>query len=173
MKYAIMYCSKTGNTRQLAEAIYEAFPEKETRIEAVSEKQISVSEPVILVGFWVDKGTCPSEIQALLQTLHGKQVALFGTAGFGASSTYFAAIAARVQAFLPEDNRLLGSYLCQGKMPTTVRDRYAAQLAETPGDAHLQGLLENFDHARTHPDESDLQAAKEFAKRILKQTTSL
>ena len=41
MKYAIMYCSKTGNTRQLAEAIYEAFPEKETRIEAVSEKQIS------------------------------------------------------------------------------------------------------------------------------------
>ena len=70
MKYAIMYCSKTGNTRQLAEAIYEAFPEKETRIEAVSEKQISVSEPVILVGFWVILPRMPCGQESKPQRLH-------------------------------------------------------------------------------------------------------
>ena len=69
---------------------------------------------------------------AFLHTLHGKNVVLFGTAGFGLSESYFASLGDRFKAELPADSRVVDAWFCPGKMPPAVRERYEAQLAEQP-----------------------------------------
>ena len=55
---------------------------------------------------------------------------------------------------LPSGNTLLGYYLCQGKMPHSVRARYEAMAQADPQKA--QPMLDNFDRALAHPNGEDL-----------------
>ena len=81
---------------------------------------------------------------------------LFGTAGFGSQPAYFQAVLKRVQANLGQGCTLVGSYMCQGKMPQAVRRRYEAMLAAPDHAPNLEAMIENFDHALSHPDTADL-----------------
>ncbi len=170
MKYAIVYDSRTGNTRQLAETIAESLP-MEGRlaygcVEDVDQTAIDAAERVY-VGFWTNKGYCSDEIATLLAGLAGREVFLFGTAGFGSDETYFAGVAARVLANLPGSAEVVGTFMCQGRMPLSVRTRYERMAIENPAQAaRMQQMIENFDQAATHPDASDLvrlRAALEVA----------
>ena len=70
----------------------------------------------------------------------------------------------RVQANLGPDCTLAGSYMCQGKMPQAVRQRYEAMLA-APGHApNLEAMIENFDRALSHPDAEDLARLTEAVR---------
>lgn len=153
MKYAVVYSSQTGNTARLAEEVLAALPPEECVYSGPpSEKALEAER--VFAGFWTDKGACPPEMQAFLQTLGGKRVFLFGTAGFGGSGQYFAQILGRVEAFLPASSRVEGRYMCQGKMPMALRRRYEAMLPGEPEKAKV--MLENFDAALPHPDRADL-----------------
>ena len=63
----------------------------------------------------------------------------------------------------PSDAVYLGSWMCQGRMPGSVRARFAAQLEQDPENANAKRMLENFDRALSHPDEADLAAAAFFS----------
>ncbi|WP_256286035.1 flavodoxin family protein BilS [Pseudoflavonifractor phocaeensis] len=167
MRYAVLYASSTGNTKAVAEAVAAALPAGEVRLEAIGPDTPVPAEETVFVGFWTDKGLCPQDVQSLLQKLGGRRVALFGTAGFGVSQAYFDAIAQRTEALLPEDCTLLGSWMCQGRMPAAVRRRYEGMAHEHPDDTKIAGFLANFDHALSHPDEQDLARAAEFARDIV------
>ena len=110
--------------------------------------------------FWTDKGSCDDSISNFLKNLENKTVFLFGTAGFGGSSAYFNEILTRVKAFLPSSCTAAGTYMCQGKMPESVRDRYETMLAGNPGDEKIQMMIANFDAALSHPDHQDLENLK-------------
>lgn len=114
---------------------------------------------IIFAGFWTDKGTCSDELRAFLEKLHGKTVALFGTAGFGGSAQYFEKLLAGVGGLVPEDNTLTKGFMCQGKMPAAVRERYVKM-------GNAQGV-ENFDRALTHPDQCDLDGVRAWAQEIV------
>ena len=47
--------------------------------------------------------------------------------------------------------------MCQGKMPQSVRERYVKMQASPLPIPNLDSLIENFDHAATHPDAEDLR----------------
>lgn len=66
------------------------------------------------------KGDCSEKMAAFLESLHGQNVFLFGTAGVGGSEEYFGQILKRVKAHLASDNTAAGEYMCQGKMPAAV-----------------------------------------------------
>lgn len=153
MSYSIVYSSQTGNTKQLAEAIQRLLPADECLYFGPPSPQ-ALSAKLIYVGFWTDKGTCDRETAAFLSALTTQEVFLFGTAGFGGASAYFEDILARVKANLPHGVTLVGSYMCQGKMPPSVRHRYEAMEASP----QRQAMLDNFDRALSHPDASDLDA---------------
>lgn len=93
----------------------------------------------------------------------GKKVALFGTAGFGGDPDYFNMLLENVKKLLPSDAVYLGGWMCQGRMPGSVRARFAAQLEQDPENANAKRMLENFDRALSHPDEADLAAAAFFS----------
>lgn len=155
MTYSIVYSSKTGNTRMLAEALAAFLPEEDRVYMGEPSSQARDAER-IYVGFWTDKGTCDPETAAFLAELTTQEVFLFGTAGFGGSADYFEKILAEVKQKLSPQVRLIGTYMCQGKMPQGVRHRYEA-MEEGP---RRQMLLDNFDQALSHPDEADLQHLK-------------
>ena len=114
----------------------------------------------LYVGFWTDKGTCDESIAAFLRSITHQLVFLFGTAGFGGAPAYFEKILAAVKENISETATVTGSYMCQGKMPVSVRKRYES-MEESAG---RQAMLDNFDRALSHPDEQDLSALVEAAR---------
>lgn len=167
MKYAIVFSSQSGNTKAMAEAACEALPKEDcVYFGGVSEAEVSEAD-LVLAGFWTDKGACDEQMKAFLNKLEHKRVALFGTAGFGGSGEYFDGILKRVSSNLPDSASLEGGFMCQGRMPLSVKQRYEKMLLEKPEDEHIKGMLGNFDAASTHPDEDDFAGIRDFVSRLL------
>ena len=99
-----------------------------------------------------------------MQQLHGKRVFLFGTAGFGGSARYFEKYLAATRKRWTGATPSLGSFMCQGKMPVSVRQRYEAMKAKPLHIPNLDALIENFDKALSHPDAADLEQLKQAVK---------
>lgn len=160
MTYAIVYESSTGNTEQLAQAVAAALPSGECRafgrVDEVDRAAVAQADRVY-AGFWTNRGDCGDELAEVLATLADKDVFLFGTAGFGADATYFAGVMSRVAVHLPASAQVVGSFMCQGRMPASVRTRYAQTAAAKPEQAaRMQQLIDNFDEAANHPNDDDL-----------------
>ena len=96
------------------------------------------------------------EIARFLRSLTSQRVFLFGTAGFGGAPAYFEQILGRVRENLGPEVPVIGTFMCQGRMPQAVRDRYEA-MEDSP---RRTAMLENFDRAASHPDEQDLTRLK-------------
>ena len=159
MKYAIVYSSRTGNTELLAQRLRDNLPKEDCLYMGPPNEEALAAEK-LYVGFWTDKGTCDESIAAFLRSITHQQVFLFGTAGFGGAPAYFEKILTAVKENLSETATVTGSYMCQGKMPVSVRKRYES-MEESAG---RQAMLDNFDRALSHPDEQDLSALVEAAR---------
>lgn len=160
MKAMVVYSSRTGNTKKVANGIFAGIPGESKDIQNLEDYDGKDAE-VFFVGFWTDKGTCDEETGAFLRSLHGQKVFLFGTAGFGESQEYFSRILARVSECLDGTNDCIGSYMCQGRMPEAVRRRYESMMEKEP--ERMAMLIRNFDNALSHPDEKDLEGLLEAA----------
>lgn len=158
-RYSVIFSSKTGNTAQLAEAIRGALPESlcdyfgDTSIE-------NPSSEMFYIGFWTNQGKADDATLRFLKTLHDKKIFLFGTAGFGGSDDYFQAILGRTKESIDNSNTVIGTFMCQGKMPQSVRDRYIKMKEQPNRMPNIDQMIGNFDKALSHPDENDLKALK-------------
>ena len=155
MHYAIVYSSRTGNTALLADTIHKTLPAEDCLYFGAPDQK-ALEADVLYVGFWTDKGTCDETIAAFLQSLTTQKVFLFGTAGFGGDADYFEKILDRVRENLAPGVELVGTYVCQGKMPQAVRQRYEA-MEDSP---RRTAMLSNFDQALGHPDAKDLEGLR-------------
>ena len=167
-RYSIIFNSVTGNTRKLAETIREALPQEDCDHFGALEGEVPTSQR-LYIGFWTDKGRCNQEITDFLKTLKGKEVFLFGTAGFGGSQEYFDKILSSVQKYLGASNTVIGTYMCQGKMPQSVRERYVKMKNSPLPIPNVDKMIENFDTAVSHPDETDLQKLKYAVAQCIKR----
>lgn len=159
MNYAIIYSSRTGNTKLLAETIRETLPQEDC-IYFGAPDAAALNAERIYVGFWTDKGSCDAQTAAFLKDVKEQELYLFGTAGFGGSQEYFDKVLERTQANIDKSVPLIGSFMCQGKMPMSVRQRYE-QMQNSPAKIpNIEDLIENFDKALDHPNQNDLDALK-------------
>ena len=113
MSYAIVFSSKTGNTKLLADTLHNCLPQADCYYFG-SPNPAAMEADTLYVGFWTDKGKADESSSDFLKQLRGKQVFLFGTAGFGGSEEYFNKILKTVQKDLHSSNTVLGSLMCQG-----------------------------------------------------------
>lgn len=155
MQYSVVFTSRTGNTRRLAETVRDTLGEAQCRYFGPPSAE-ALDADTIFAGFWTDKGDCGEEMAAFLSGLTHQRLFLFGTAGFGGSDAYYAQILQRAAGHSPVAPTL-GTFLCQGQMPEAVRHRYEA-MEEGPKKA---AMLHAFDQALGHPDESDLLHLRE------------
>lgn len=154
--YSIIFSSATGNTKLLAETIHQNLPQEGCAYFGPWNREIPTS-PTVYVGFWTDKGNADQNTLALLGQLRNKKVFLFGTAGFGESPAYFEKVLGAVRSALDDSNQIIGTFMCQGKMPQAVKDRYLRMKAQPEHPQNLDALIANFDRALSHPDKEDLE----------------
>lgn len=156
MTYSIVFSSRTGNTKMLADTIREMLPQ-DACVYFGAPDDAALEADRIYAGFWTDKGSCDADSAAFLRKIDSQEVFLFGTAGFGESQEYFDKVLKRVQKNLGKNVRLAGGFMCQGKMPMTVRERYEKMQKSPVPVPNVKGLIENFDKALSHPDQQDLE----------------
>ena len=155
--YTIVCNSLTGNTKMLADRISEILPNDD-------------NDDIVFVGFWTDKGNADSKTIEYLKLLRNKKIFLFGTCGFGGSEAYFDRILTNVKSNIDSSNEIIGEYMCQGKMPNSVRERYMKMKESDNCPPNIDALIDNFDKALSHPDEKDLE---KLSQKVLQTLTNV
>jgi flavodoxin len=144
MKSLVIYSSQTGNTKKIAEAIFESLPEPKA-IHAVEEKPSPDEFDFIAMGFWVDRGTADAKAQLYMKTLKGKKIGIFGTLGAYPDSDHARKCLDKVMKML-KGNEIIGSFLIQGKIdPASIEE------------------------ARKHPNKQDCLNAKNAFEAMLRK----
>ena len=175
--YSIVFSSRTGNTAELAEAVRGALPEEACEHFGSVDGDGNCDDgtgaipasDTLFVGFWTNQGVADQATQKLLAQLRNRKVFLFGTAGFGGSEAYFQAILDKTKAFIDDSNTVIGTFMCQGKMPQSVRERYVKMKEQPDHMPNLDAMIENFDKALSHPDADDLEMLANLARETVGQ----
>lgn len=169
MKRMVIVCeSLTGNTAMLAEALRSHLQAENDNIQIQSPTQTDPdSFDIFLVGSWTDKGDCAATTADFLKKLQQKDVFLFGTCGFGSSDAYFDTVYHRFADHVGMDNRIIGHYICQGKMPESVLRRYEAMKVANPECTRWDESIENYNNALQHPNGKDLHELCDAATKAL------
>lgn len=160
MKSLIVYSSKSGNTRMLAEAVYETFSSEKT-IYPVSEAPEPNDSDLVAVGFWLQAGQPDPQTQAYLKRIGKKRVFLFATHGAAAESDHARKAMKFARELLPEAE-IIGQFNCQGEVSGEVLGKVAAKqpppvwLADAP-------------QAKGHPDQNDLDRLQAVLRECLER----
>ena len=154
MKEAIIYDSLSGNTESLAKEIKSI--KKNAYYEKINDKLIEelLEYDIYYIGSPIIKGMCTDKIKRLLQKIENKKIFLFITTGYKGEE-YYESLTRRILEIIPKSNQILGTFLCQGKMQDAVKERYIKLIQEHPEDKNLKVSIENFEQAKTHPDQKD------------------
>ncbi len=165
LKNLVVYASETGNTKLLAEEIYNSIsgPRGEKKLVDVHSWNGTLDAENYYIGFWANRGSCSLEIIDLISSLHEKNVAFFGTCGLGNTKDYYKKLEQNIKVWLSDDNYFLGSFFCQGKMPPEIRDKYESYRGQCD-DSKLDLMLSFYDAALDHPNNQDLLMAHLFAE---------
>ena len=154
MTEAIIYDSLSGNTESLAKEIKSI--KKNAYYEKINNKLIEElpEYDIYYIGSPIIKGMCTDKIKRLLQKIENKKIFLFITTGYKGEE-YYESLTRRILEIIPKSNQILGISLCQGKMQDAVKERYIKLIQEHPEDKNLKVSIENFEQAKTHPDQKD------------------
>ena len=161
MKALVVYSSRTGNTRKIAEAIAAVLPGCE--IHPVESAPAPEGYDLVAVGYWVDKGMPDAQAKAYLETVRDAKVALFGTLGAWPDSEHARDCIRKSEALLKEPERgntVMGSFICQGK----VDPRVVEMMNKVAADVHpmTPERKARLEEAARHPDDTDRARAKEY-----------
>ena len=155
MKIAIIYSSKTGNTKALAEAL-KLYLGKLDPILCEVRQADKVDADLYFVGFWTCQGECDRDTRLFLETLQKKDLFLFGTCGFGENPNYYKKIQKKNRKYINANVNLIGSFLCQGQMPVRIREKYEKMLSSFFYRFYAKHMIKNYDNALGHPDDQDI-----------------
>lgn len=154
----VTYFSRSGNTRAVAQAMFEALSgAKEIRpLDAAGDP---AGLGLLFVGFPVQMHTVPYPVESFLKTVPaGQPLALFSTHG-SLQGHRLSREAVEYAVVLAVRARVLGTFTCRGRL--------SAQALEVLGRSpEHQEWTEMAASAATHPDAVDLGEARAFARRM-------
>lgn len=117
MNAIIIYSSKTGNTKKMAEFIYNNIKDI-VYTDLLSIKDIKDIEnlkkyDLILLGGWINRATLNKEAIHLLKKIKNKNIGLFATLGAMPESEHGQKVINNLKNLLVDKNSL-GQYICPG-----------------------------------------------------------
>ncbi len=159
MKTLIAYFSLTGNTKKIAEAIYETL-EGDKEITKIEDCPDLDEFSLVFVGFPVHSHSVPFKVENFLKNIpQGKKIALFSTHG-SLTGSQLSREALEYAIVLASKVKVLGSFSCRGK----VSPQALELLMKSPEHAAWAEMAAS---AHNHPDQNDLEDARAFARWIL------
>ncbi len=171
MRCLVVYSSRTGNTKMVAEAIVAAMPEG-TVLAPVEEPPAPDGFDLVCLGFWVDKGGPDAKMASYMESVHGKFVGLFGTLGAWPDSDHARDCMAKARAMLP-DNTVLDTFLCQGKVDPKLLAAMAKMQEAQNAHPMTEERKSRIEEAKKHPDAADCANAKACFAAMAQQAREL
>ena len=162
MKTLIVYSSKTGNTRKVAEAIHAELPDAE--LADVKDSPDPSSYDFIFMGSWIDKGTADAGAQKFMEKLDGKRVAIFATLGAYPDSDHAKTSLDNIAALLPSCT-VVDRWICQGAIDPKLIERMnklPPEHAHAPDEARVK----RWEDAKLHPNDRDFEKIRAWAKKV-------
>lgn len=163
MRVLVAYFSQTGNTRKVAEAIYDAI-EADKDIKPLSEVESLEGYHLAFIGFPIHAANPANDARAFLEEkAKGKRVAVFMTHSNPEDGENVARYLENCQASLV-DVDLVGMFNCQGEMAEAVMQF----LSKSENPRHRQ-FAEYAPQTKGQPDESRLEKARAFAREVMEK----
>jgi flavodoxin I len=165
MKVLVTYYSETKNTEKLAKGIYDGIVFVEKRIAPVKSAGDITDEDLFFVGFPVQAHSVPPGVEEFLRKIpENKKIALFATHG----SLRGGALA--VQAFydalgLSQKKIVLGTFGCRGEVKRALLEK----LMKMPEDRYWAMEAQS---AAGHPDQADIEEARQWARWMVMKAQS-
>jgi flavodoxin len=157
-KTLVTYFSRTGNTKLLAEAIFGALSGDKT-ILPMAEAGDLAPYHLVFAGFPVQAHSVPYPVEVFLKSVpEGKKIALFSTHG-SVTGSQLAREAMEYASVLVARARLVGTFSCRGRVSMKALE----VLMQSPEHEAWADMAAS---ASTHPDASDLEDARAFARWI-------
>lgn len=164
MKALVVYHSETGNTKKVADAIYDAISgEKELKdVGSVTDLD---GYDLVFLGFPVQSGKPSKKAMDLLESNSVKaKLALFCTQGALKDSDFALGALGHAEKLCGTAN-IVGSFNCQGEVAAKILEA----VSQKP---ELKSWLKDARQSGGHPNQSDLQQASQFAKEIVHKVTN-
>lgn len=158
MKTLIVYSSKSGNTKKLAESAA-AFLPGEVDLKPVEEKPEIDGYDLVLVGFWFQGGLPDPESGMYLSELKAEKLFLFATHGAAADSEH-AKNGMREAEQLASASRVIGRFNCQGEVRPAVLETAAKKDPPPPWLAEGREAL-------GHPDAADISRFRSVLEKLV------
>jgi len=161
MKFLIVYSSKTGNTKKVAEALARVAPIG-SEIHSIEEAGDADGFDVIFAGYWLDRGGVDEKMKKYLRTLHKKKIVLFETMGADPESEHAIIGFANAAMVLPEGNTVIGVFALQGEINPALLETMRTMGITTP---HCGPEMEKCAaQAVGQPNKVDLEKAETYMK---------
>ena len=155
-KALVAYYTETGNTLKVGKSIHEAL-QGNKEIRPLEEVKSFDAYDLVFVGFPIHDHGVPDVVQEFLKKIPEKmKIALFSTHG-ALTGSMLSREAIEHASVLASKAQILGTFTCRGKVPFSVLER----LEKSP---EHKAWAEMAASARSHPNESDLEEAKVFAR---------
>ena len=155
----VSYYSLTGNTKKVAEAIFEALPQPKA-IKPMSEVQSLDEFDLVFVGFPVQSHSVPYKAEKFLQSIpKGKKIALFSTHG-SVTGSRLSREAIEHAVVVSSQAKLISTFSCRGK----VSPQALEVLSRSP---EHEAWVDMAASASTHPNEHAPAHARAFALWVL------
>lgn len=166
MKVLVTYSSKTGNTKKLAQGIYEEI-QADKAILPMNEVTDVTEYDVVLAGYWVDRSAPNAEAKEFLENLEGKQVGLFATLAYWPDTQHAWDSLVNGEALVSAKNKVIGKYICQGKLDEKIIAMFENLPADNPHAVNDE-KRRRYEIAKNHPSKADIAAAAElFSERLM------
>ncbi len=159
MRSLIVYSSKSGNTRKLAEAIH-AFLPGEKMLKSVEENPDVNGFDFICVGFWFQAGKSDAKSADFLRALKGSQpLFLFATHGAAVDSDH-ARNGMKLARDIVSSETLIDTFSCQGEVSADF-------LAKAKNMNPVPPWIDGAAGAVGHPDSNDIKRLEETLEKAL------
>ena len=155
-KYLIVYSSRTGNTRRMAEAFYEAAP-KGSRLAEIREGVDPAEFDAVFVGFWVDKGMPNAQARDYLASLQNTDVVLFATLGADPTSEHAQTSLQKAADLLADNCRVA----IDPKLIEAMRKHAKPNSYHTP-----EQMRRSVEESAGHPNEADFAKARAYMEKF-------
>ena len=152
MKALVVYSSQTGNTKKLAETIYNTLS-GEKRIVSIEQAPVPDEDEMVFIGFWLQAGKPDPKSTEYLAKVGNARLFLFATHGAAADSKHAQDGLAHAKSLAPSAD-IAGTFSCQGEVNPKVLEKARRKTPPPP-------WINDADGAMGHPnaaDEANLKA---------------
>jgi flavodoxin len=161
MKVLVTYITRTGNTKKVAEAIYDEIDEQK-EMKPLDEVNNLDGYDLTFIGFPINQFYPPGTAQKFLSNhTSGKDIALFITHGVPEGTGLILDWISTAKKMASGAN-IIGTFNCQGKVARKVLD-----ILKDSDDPQMRAFVNMCTLAKEQPDRIRLQKAHEFAKAMI------